>query len=117
MEDCLFCRIARKEIPSEIVYEDEGTLAIKDIHPQAPVHILIIPKEHMSSIMDVSPDSSTLVCNVLSVAKEVAIQQKVDKTGFRVITNHGPDSGQEIDHLHFHLLGGRRLGRLVQRVE
>jgi histidine triad (HIT) family protein len=92
-------------------------LAFRDIHPQAPVHILIIPKEHTSSIMDLSPSSSTLLCSVFNVAKEVAIQQKVDRTGFRLITNYGPDSGQEVDHLHFHLLGGRRLGRLVEKRE
>lgn len=113
MAECLFCRIAQKEIPSEVVYEDEGIIAFKDINPQAPVHILIVPKEHISSVTDLGPSSSTLICSIFGVAKEVAIEQKVDKSGFRLIANSGPDSGQEIDHLHFHLLGGRKLGRLV----
>ncbi len=114
MEECLFCKIANKEIPSDIIYENDKIVAFKDINPQAPVHILIATKKHIRSVMDLSSDSGEILSGIFSAVKEIAKHQSIDVSGFRVITNTGPDSGQEIDHLHFHLLGGRRLGKLVQ---
>ncbi|UWG96856.1 histidine triad nucleotide-binding protein [Dehalobacter sp. DCM] len=113
MENCLFCKIARHEIPSTIVYEDEDIIAFNDINPVAPIHILIIPKKHMVSTNDITPDDVDLIGRMFTVIKTLAAEKGISETGYRVITNCGPDSGQEVAHLHFHLIGGRTLGRLV----
>ncbi|HEK85371.1 MAG: histidine triad nucleotide-binding protein [Candidatus Saccharicenans sp.] len=110
MSNCLFCQIARKEIPAKIVYEDEEIIAFDDIRPQAPVHTLIIPREHISTLKEVSEEQSALLGRILLKARAIAAQKGIDQSGFRLVLNTGPDSGQEIFHLHFHLLGGRRLG-------
>lgn len=114
MEECLFCKIAKKEIPSEIVFENTRIVAFKDISPQAPVHILVAVKEHLRSVMDLTAESKEVLLDIFLAVKQIAKDQGIEERGFRVITNTGPDSGQEIDHLHFHLLGGKRLGKLVQ---
>ncbi len=110
MNDCIFCKIIKKEIPASIVYEDEEILAFDDIRPQAPVHTLIIPKIHLPSLKEASPEQAALLGKILIQAREIARLKGIDVTGYRVVLNTGPDSGQEVFHIHFHLLGGRRLG-------
>ncbi len=112
MENCIFCQIAGGKIPIEPVYESEDLLAFPDISPKAPVHILIIPKRHIESKKDLADADYTLIKDVLKAAKEIAAAKGIADSGFRLLINVGPDSGQEIDHMHFHLLGGRRLGDL-----
>lgn len=107
MVDCLFCKIIKKEIPADIVYEDKKVLAFKDIAPQAPVHILVIPKEHAKNIYELKDFS--LLPALFETIREVASQKGIDQTGFRVVLNNGREAGQAVDHLHFHLLGGRPL--------
>ena len=108
--DCLFCRIARKEAPAAVIFEDEWMLAFEDIHPQAPVHTLIIPKEHYASLAEVAEKDAALLGNLLLRARELAHQKGLDARGYRIVLNTGPDSGQAVFHIHFHLLGGRRMG-------
>jgi histidine triad (HIT) family protein len=110
MNDCLFCKIIRKEIPARIVYEDDDILAFDDTRPQAPVHTLIVPKEHLATVKEATEEKSKLLGTILIKAKEIARLKGIDQSGFRVVLNTGPDSGQEVFHIHFHLLGGRRLG-------
>ncbi|MCR4409401.1 MAG: histidine triad nucleotide-binding protein [Candidatus Saccharicenans sp.] len=110
MSDCIFCKIVRKEIPARIVYEDDEFLAFDDIRPQAPVHTLIIPKKHLPSLKEAGPDEAGLLGRILIRAAEIARLKGIDHSGYRVVVNTGPDSGQEVFHIHFHLLGGRRLG-------
>ncbi len=109
MADCLFCRIIRKEIPAKIVHETELTLALRDIHPRAPVHVLVIPKEHLDSLIQLTPRHSGLITDIHQVIQTVARLEKVDEKGFRVVVNTGSESGQEVPHLHYHVLAGRRL--------
>lgn len=110
MEDCIFCKIIKGEIPSEKVYEDEEILAFKDIHPAAPIHVLIIPKKHIKNLMEISNEDSELMGKIVEAMKKIAKELGVDEKGFRIISNCGPDSGQEVMHLHFHLLAGRNMG-------
>ncbi len=107
--DCIFCKIVRKEVSSQIVYEDDYAIAFSDIQPQAPVHLLVIPKEHLESMNDVTAEKAELMSHLMKVISEVAENQGVAESGYRVITNSGKDSGQLVNHLHFHLLGGRPL--------
>ncbi len=109
MENCLFCKIAAGVIPSTKVYEDEFVFAFRDIAPQAPVHILVIPKEHMASMNDVSAESSVYAAKCLEAIAVIANQEKLDN-GYRVISNCGDDAGQTVKHLHFHILAGKKLG-------
>ncbi len=108
MENCLFCKIANGQIAGDIVYQDEDVVAFRDINPQAPVHILIIPRRHIPSIADVTPEDGPLLGIVFSVAAKLAHKLGVDEGGYRVVSNVGPDAGQSVFHLHFHLLGGRK---------
>ena len=105
--DCIFCKIAKKEIPSSIVYEDDKMLAFNDIAPQAPVHILVIPKKHVSTVAEL--EDMEVVKDLFSMMKVIAEQKGIAKTGYRIVVNHGKDAGQAVPHLHFHLLGGRPL--------
>jgi len=105
---CLFCQIASAAIPVTRLYEDDHTLAFPDINPQAPIHILIIPKRHISSLAHTTPDDATLLGNLLTTAAEVARRQNLTN-GYRVVINTGSDGGQTVDHLHLHLLGGRHM--------
>lgn len=109
MEDCLFCKIAAGEIPSSKVYEDESVFAFRDIAPQAPVHILVIPKTHFASAGEVTPENSALVARCFEAIAKIAVQEKLG-SGFRVISNCGPDAGQTVPHIHFHILAGKKLG-------
>jgi histidine triad (HIT) family protein len=108
-DGCLFCRIARKELPARIVYEDERVLAFEDIRPRAPVHVLVIPKEHFASLNDAPQGSEALLGELLLRARAVAREKGVSETGFRIVLNTGRDSGQEVQHIHFHIIGGRSL--------
>lgn len=109
MSDCIFCKIAKGEIPSTCVWDAEGVYAFRDINPQAPVHILVIPKEHAASSMaDVTEDNSAIVAKCFEVIAKIAKAEGLD-SGFRVISNCGEDGGQTVPHLHFHLLGGKKL--------
>ena len=105
LDDCLFCRIARGEIPAAKVYEDDEVLAFKDIHPKAPVHFLIIPKKHIQSLAHAAPEDNALLGKMLGLTRQLAMQEGA-VNGFRVIINTGRDGGQEVDHLHIHVLGG-----------
>jgi histidine triad (HIT) family protein len=110
MEKCIFCEIAEKRIQSNIVYEDETVVAFKDIHPQAPVHVLIIPKKHISGVTTIREGDTDLAGHLFMVSRQLAKDFSVYQCGFRLIVNSGPDAGQAVDHLHMHLLGGRKLG-------
>ena len=110
MEDCIFCKIIKGEIPSEKVYEDDEVLAFKDINPAAPIHILVIPKKHIESLLNLEEEDYELVGKIQKVINKIAKDLKIEKEGFRVIVNCGKDAGQEVMHLHYHLLAGRKLG-------
>ena len=110
--DCLFCAIAAGEIPSAKVYEDDAVFAFKDINPQAPVHILVIPKAHISGVSAVTVENSALVGRCFEAIAKIAAQEKLEK-GFRVISNCGPDAGQTVMHLHFHILAGKEMGEKI----
>lgn len=106
--DCVFCKIANKEIPSKKAYEDDSVYAFYDLDPQAPVHILIIPKEHIQSAAEITPQNSAIVAHIFEVAANLAKELHLDG-GFRIVNNSGEDGGQTVPHLHFHLLGGRSM--------
>ena len=106
--DCLFCKIIAGDIPSNKVYEDENVLAFRDIAPQAPVHILVIPKEHITSVGAIDDANETAALHCLRAIRKVAEQERLDG-GYRVISNCGADAGQTVPHLHFHILAGRRM--------
>jgi histidine triad (HIT) family protein len=110
MSDCLFCRILRREIPATIVYEDDLLLAFKDIFPQAPVHILLVPKVHCDGLNDLTPEALAAVPRILEVAAKLAQEQGISQRGWRLLANCGEHAGQTVFHLHFHLLGGKSLG-------
>lgn len=113
MSDCLFCKIVKGEIPSQRVYEDDYVYAFRDIAPQAPVHIVVVPREHAaSSVADLTPQNSINAAKCLEAIAKIAESEDL-RNGYRVITNIGQDAGQTIFHLHFHLLGGKPLGPLV----
>lgn len=107
--DCLFCKIAAGEIPSKKAYEDEKVFAFYDIDPQAPVHILVIPKEHIQSVSQVTPENQEIVGHIFTVIAKLAQELNLED-GYRVVSNVGQQGGQSVPHLHFHLLGGRNLG-------
>lgn len=109
MDDCIFCKIAKKEIPSEIIFEDNKIIAFKDITPIAPTHILIIPKEHISSLNDLTEKNIELVGNIMLRIKEIAEDIEIDGKGYRVVNNCGKYGGQTVEHLHFHLIAGRQM--------
>lgn len=110
MADCIFCKIAHGEIPSTKVYEDDTVLAFRDLDPQAPEHVLVIPKKHLSSVLDFGAEDWELAAHILTdVVPALARMLGIDAGGFRLVTNTGADGGQTVGHLHFHLLGGRSL--------
>ena len=110
--DCLFCRIIHGEIPSTKVYEDEKVFAFRDINPQAPVHVLVLPKEHITCASEITADNSSAVAECFEAIAKIAAAEGLDK-GFRVINNCGVDGGQSVMHLHFHLIGGRKLSEQI----
>lgn len=105
--DCLFCKIINGDIPSAKVYEDELVFAFRDIEPQAPTHILIIPKTHIKSVAEITPENSAVVAHIFEVAAKIAEEEGLDD-GYRIVTNCGDNAGQTVKHLHFHLMGGRQ---------
>ena len=108
MSNCLFCRIVAGEIPSTKVYEDETVLAFRDIAPQAPTHILVVPKTHIADCNGISADNSAVVAHIFEVIPQIAAAEGL-ANGYRVVSNCGADAGQTVHHLHFHILGGRKL--------
>ncbi|MGN0443849.1 MAG: histidine triad nucleotide-binding protein [Acutalibacteraceae bacterium] len=106
MDDCLFCKIIKGEIPSDKVYEDETVFAFRDIDPQAPTHVLVIPKQHIRSADDVTPENSAVISHIFEVIAIIAKQEGLTN-GYRVVNNCGDSAGQTVKHLHFHLMGGR----------
>ena len=113
MEDCLFCKIIKGDIPSTKVYEDEFVYAFKDINPEAPVHILVVPKKHIKSINEIEDIDENLIGKIFLAIEKIAKEQGVAEQGYRVISNCGKDAGQTVMHLHFHILGGRKLGEKI----
>lgn len=111
--DCIFCKIVNKEIPSDIVYEDDEVFAFKDIHPAAPVHILVIPKKHISALTELKKEDEALIGKIYTCINEIAKKVGIFESGYRVIVNCGEDGCQEVKHLHFHLLGGKKLGEKI----
>ena len=109
-EDCIFCKIIRGEIPSDTLQRDDSVIAIRDISPRAPTHVLVIPLEHVTYLDTVPSENETLLGHMLLVGRDVARSEGVMESGYRLAINQGPDSGQMVDHLHLHVLGGRQLG-------
>jgi histidine triad (HIT) family protein len=108
MENCLFCKIVKGDIPSTKVYEDEKVLAFRDIAPMAPTHILVIPKDHIGSVNEVTEENAAIISHIFTVIPKIAAAEKLEN-GYRVVSNCGPDAGQTVHHLHFHILGGKKL--------
>lgn len=107
--NCIFCKIINKEIPSNVVYENDKILAFHDIAPQAPVHIVIIPKIHVSSANEINDDNSHYIAEIFKAIPEIAKKSGIDESGYRIINNCGNDGCQSVEHIHFHLLGGRQM--------
>lgn len=107
--DCIFCKIVGGQIPSDVVYTDDKVIAFRDISPMAPVHLLIIPREHIASLNDITEQQTALIGHMVQVAKQLAKQQGIAARGYRVVINCGLQGGQVVQHLHMHLLGGREL--------
>ncbi len=108
-DDCIFCRIARGELGTEFVGESQYNVAFRDLYPQAPVHVLIVPRQHFGGLRDIGQDDSVIAADALILASRVAAEHGLYDGGYRVITNDGPDAGQTVPHLHFHVLGGGKL--------
>lgn len=106
--DCIFCKIANKEINSSFVYEDEDIVVFHDVNPVAPVHLLAIPKKHISSIMEIGELEDSISSRILKIISKIAKDMKIDEEGFRIVSNTGAGAGQSVGHLHFHILGGRK---------
>ncbi len=110
---CIFCKIANKEIPSDCVYETENIIAFRDLNPQAPVHILIVPKIHIASMNDINSENSAVISEIFETVNKIAEQEDIKDSGYRVISNCGEDGCQSVQHLHFHLVGGRKLSETL----
>jgi histidine triad (HIT) family protein len=109
-EDCLFCKIFAREIPAKEVFRDDEIVAFEDIRPVAPTHVVVIPKEHIPSIHDLTLAHGPMLARMVQVANRIADERKIDRDGYRLVFNNGPQAGQSIYHLHLHLLGGRAMG-------
>lgn len=114
-EETIFSKIIRREIPSDIVYQDDLVTAFRDITPQAPTHILIVPNKLIPTVSDATTEDEAALGRIFTVAAQIAKDEGIDESGYRLIMNCGPDGGQEVYHIHMHLLGGRRVGRMVSR--
>ena len=112
VEDCIFCKIVRKEVPADILFEDDNLIAFNDIHPQAPTHVLIVPKEHIPTVNDLTEDHAALVGNLVLRAQSLAAQRGIDGAGYRLVMNCNAEGGQTVFHIHLHLLGGHPLRRM-----
>ena len=111
--ECIFCRIVAGEIPADIVYQDKELIAFRDINPQAPTHILIIPKSHIASMIALTGNQQELIGRLIILARELAEKEGIAASGYRLSVSTGPDGGQIVPHLHFHLLGGRKLDDML----
>lgn len=111
--DCVFCRIVAGEIPADIVYQDRALLAFRDINPQAPTHILIIPKAHIASLADITAKHQALMGRIILLARDLADKEGISDKGYRLSVSTGADGGQLVPHIHFHLLGGRKLSDML----
>ncbi|KOA21239.1 HIT-like protein [Clostridium homopropionicum DSM 5847] len=109
MEDCIFCKIIKGEIPCKKIYEDDMVLGFEDINPTAPIHVLLIPKKHIKDINEIANEDLNLMAHSLGVIKDIAKQMNIKENGYRVVLNCGKDGGQEVPHIHFHIIGGRKL--------
>jgi histidine triad (HIT) family protein len=107
MDQCIFCRIVERRIPARIVFEDDEVLAFEDTNPQAPVHTLIVPRKHLTSLKDATPDDAPLLGKLFTVAVQLARERNLEPKGYRIVVNTGSGAGQSVFHLHLHLLGGR----------
>lgn len=112
MEECVFVKLL-KEIPSNIVYEDDRVIAFYDVNPAAPIHILVVPKKHIETLLDVSEEDGDLISYIYKIINKIAKDEGFADNGFRVIANCGEDSGQEVKHIHFHVLAGKKLGAKI----
>lgn len=110
-ENCVFCHIIQHQPPAEIMFQDDRITAFRDQHPAAPVHILLVPNQHFRSLNDVTAREASLLSHILLTARQIAIDQHIDQSGYRLVTNINADGGQSVFHLHFHLIGGQPLGR------
>jgi histidine triad (HIT) family protein len=110
---CIFCQIANKEIPSNFVYETENLVAFRDLNPQAPVHILVVPKMHITSMNDINSENSSVIAEIFEAVSIIAKQEGIKESGYRVISNCGDDGCQSVKHLHFHLIGGKKLSETL----
>ena len=109
MGECIFCKIAARETPAEIVHASDNVVAFRDLNPQAPSHILIVPKEHIESMRELADEHADMLAELFQAAAHLARAEGIDRSGWRMVSNVGPDAGQSVHHLHFHLLGGRRM--------
>lgn len=112
-DDCIFCKIIKGEIPSEKVYEDEYVLAFRDINPAAPIHILIIPKKHIDSLAHLEEEDKEYVWKIHEAMNKIAKQENILDSGYRIVVNCGKDAGQEVMHLHYHILAGQKMGEQI----
>ena len=108
--NCVFCKIANGELPSNKVYEDDVMVAFHDVNPQGPTHVLVVPKRHITSLLDVTPADDALLGSLVRRARDLAVEQGLDERGFRLVFNCGEDAGYSVYHIHLHLVGGRRMG-------
>ena len=113
MEECVFCKIIKREIPSNIVYEDDRVIAFYDVNPAAPIHILVVPKKHIETLLDVSEEDGDLISYIYKIINKIAKDEGFADNGFRVIANCGEDSGQEVKHIHFHVKKKKKLGAKI----
>ena len=116
MKDCIFCRISRKEIAADIVYEDDLVVAFRDARPIAPVHVLVIPKKHIESVKDISEKDEILMGRIILVAKKIADELKISEKGYKLLIRVGEHGGQEVGHIHLHLLGGAKLKEIIEPI-
>jgi histidine triad (HIT) family protein len=107
--DCIFCKIANGQIPSKKIYEDEKVIAFHDISPEAPIHFLVIPKDHIQSVNEISEENANIISHIFLVINKLVRELSIEKTGYRVVNNCGKDGGQSVNHIHFHVLGQREL--------
>lgn len=109
MTDCIFCKIITGKSPAKIVYQDDQATAFRDIHPLAPTHILVVPNQHITSVNEMTAEDEPLIGHLFSVARQIARDEGVDQSGYRLIINNGPHAGQAVFHLHLHVIGGQRM--------
>jgi len=109
MSDCIFCKIAESKVPSKIVYEDEGVVAFEDINPQAPIHVIVIPRKHIPTTLDIDAADNAIIGHLFQVANKIAGEKGIAERGFRLVMNTNSDAGQSVYHIHLHVLGGRHM--------